>query len=218
MKPASLIPILLILCIVSSGCSALGIGQTTSNILFWDDFTDTNKKWNQVTGASGSTDYYNGAYRITVSVPAQEAWANPWNQSFTDTRSEVDTAPNGGPDDNDFGIICRYVNAQQFYFGAISSDGYYGIMKMTASGIVQLGETAMKESDRVSHGPAVNHLRFDCIGSTLSLYVNGFLLDQQTDVEYASGNVGLLAGTFATPGTDILFDNFYVFKPDAGSQ
>ncbi len=218
MKLANLLPIVLIYCLISSACSAFGLGQTTSNILFWDDFTDTSKKWNQVTSATGSTDYYNSTYRIVVNVPNQEAWANPANESFIDTRIEVDSAPHGGPDDNDFGIICRYVNAQQFYFSAVSSDGYYGIMKMTNQGIQQLGETAMKESDRINHGPSVNHIRFDCIGSTLSLYVNGFQLDQQTDGEYTMGNVGLLAGTFTTPGTDILFDNFYVFKQGSESQ
>ena len=34
-----------------------------------------------------------------------------------------------GPDDNDFGIICRYIDDNQFYYAIISSDGYYGIVR-----------------------------------------------------------------------------------------
>ena len=30
---------------------------------------------------------------------------------------------------------------------------------------------------------------------------------------FASGDVGLMAGTFGEPGADILFDNFYVYRP-----
>ncbi len=218
MNTTRLISIVFMLAIASSACTSLGLTGKESNILLWDDFSDTHKKWNQVSNTDGSTEYYNNTYRIIVNVPGHEVWANPGNESFIDTRIEVDSAKNGGPDDNDFGLICRYTSAQQFYFGAISSDGYYGILKMTANGVKQLGETSMKESDRVSHGPAVNRLRFDCVGSTLTLYANGFLLDQQADAEYTSGNVGLLAGAFAAPGTDILFDNFYVYKAGTGAQ
>ena len=61
-----------------------------------------------------------------------DAWANPGSESFIDTRIEVDATKNGGPDDNDFGIICRYTAAESFYYAIISSDGYYSIMKMTS--------------------------------------------------------------------------------------
>ena len=75
-----------------------------------------------------------------------------------------------------------------------------------------VGNEKMAETDLVARGPASNHIRFDCIGSTLTLFVNGTQVDQQTDSEYIIGNVGLIAGTFADVGTDILFDNFMVYK------
>jgi hypothetical protein len=33
------------------------------------------------------------------------------------------------------------------------------------------------------------------------------------DDTYASGDVGLIAGTFDEPGTDIRFDDFVVYRP-----
>jgi hypothetical protein len=71
----------------------------------------------------------------------------------------------------------------------------------------------MLQSDLIAQGAVTNHIRFDCIGPTLTLFVNGTQVDQQTDSEYTTGNVGLVAGSFTTAGTDILFDNFIVYKP-----
>jgi hypothetical protein len=86
-------------------------------------------------------------------------------------------------------------------------------MKMTGNGGNPIENESMLESDKIIQGSAKNHIRFDCVGSTLTLYVNSTQIAQQTDTEYTEGNVGLLAGTFDTVGTDILFDNFVVFKP-----
>ena len=213
MKFLRVYSIVIILALTSLACFATNTQSTPSDVLFSDEFSDTSKKWDQVSDSTGNTDYYNNAYRIVVNEVSYDAWANPGNESFIDTRIEVDATKNGGPVDNDFGIICRYIDSSQFYFGGVSSDGYYGIMKMTSDGSKPIGKDSMLESDKISQGVATNHIRFDCVGSTLTLYVNNSQIDQQTDADYTAGNVGLLAGTFATGGTDILFDNFYVYKP-----
>jgi len=71
----------------------------------------------------------------------------------------------------------------------------------------------MPPSEIILKGDATNHLRADCIGSKLSLYVNGEFLAQSEDSEFTSGDVGVMAGTLESPGTDIRFDNFVVSKP-----
>jgi len=213
MKSKRFILIILILFLASLACFGTGTKTPTSDVLFSDDFTDTSKKWDQVSETTRTTDYYNSAYRITINDTNSDTWANPGDESFTDTRIEVDATKNSGPDDNDFGVICRYTDVDKFYYGVISSDGYYAIMKMTSSGGAPIGKDNMAESDQVTKGAATNHVRFDCVGSILSLYVNGTQVDQQTDTEYTAGNVGLVAGTFSEVGTDILFDNFFVYKP-----
>jgi hypothetical protein len=72
---------------------------------------------------------------------------------------------------------------------------------------------AMLPSEDIAQGKAINHLRADCIGETLSLYVNGVLLKSVRDPDYTTGDVGLLAGTFEEPGTEVYFDSFTVLKP-----
>jgi hypothetical protein len=213
MKSMRHIYIIVILSLTSLACFATGIQTTPSGILFSDDFSDTSKKWDQYADSSHTTDYYNNAYRIIVNDKETDTWANPGNESFIDTRIEVDATKNGGPDDNDFGIICRYTDVDKFYYGIISSDGYYSIMKMTSDNGIFLGRDSMHESDKINQGAATNHIRFDCVGSTLTLYVNGFKIDQQIDTDYTTGNIGLISGSLGSGGTDILFDNFFVYRP-----
>lgn len=213
MKSIRFLFIIFTLVFASLACFSTGSPTPSSNILFSDDFSNTSKKWDQVSDSTRSTDYYNNSYRIVVNDTNSDVWANPGSESFTDTRMEADATKNGGPDDNDFGILCRYSGVDKFYYGVISSDGYYGIMKMTSDGGKPIGNENMLQSDTITQGASTNHIRFDCVGSTLTLYVNDTQIDQQTDGDYTTGNVGLIAGTFTTAGTDILFDNFFVYKP-----
>lgn len=213
MKSSLLFLVMLILSVTLLACSSIETQSTPSDVLFSDDFSTTDKKWDQYTGEKSTTDYYNGAYRILVNDTNSDAWANPGNESFTDIRIEADAIKNSGPDDNDYGLICRYIDSDQFYYALISSDGFYGILKMSADGGMTIGNDTLLETDKINQGAATNHIRFDCIGSTLTLYINGSQVDQQTDTTYTTGNVGLIAGSFDTAGTDILFDNFMVYQP-----
>ena len=71
----------------------------------------------------------------------------------------------------------------------------------------------MQSSEKIKTGVAINHLRADCNGDTLSLFANGFPLAQVHDPTLSHGDVGVLAGTFSHPGVDVIFDNFIVMAP-----
>jgi hypothetical protein len=196
-------------------CQALSSGvptQTPSNVLFQDDFSNPNSGWNRITEADGQTDYISGTYRIFVNTAGTDVWANP-GLSFQDVRIEVDATKVGGSDNNNFGLTCRTLDGDHYYFFYISSDGYYGIGKVNGDNQSLIGMEVLQPSDKIHRGSATNHLRADCSGSTLALYVNGAKLAEGQDSEYTSGDVGLVAGTYDTPGTDIRFDNFSVLRP-----
>ena len=187
---------------------------TSPQLLFYDDFSDPTSGWDRVTADQGSTDYTADAYRIYVNAANTDLWANPGRQFPSDVILAVDATKVGGSDDNDFGLICRYQDTGNYYFFLVSSDGYYGI------GIVQNGEqrllsgNSMMHSDSIKQGNATNHIRAECIGNTLSLSVNSNRLAEVQDATITSGgDVGLLAGTFDTPGTEILFREFVVGTP-----
>jgi hypothetical protein len=71
----------------------------------------------------------------------------------------------------------------------------------------------MALSTNIRTGMAVNHLRADCVGTTLTFFINGFPVAQVNDPVLASGDVGLLAGAFEEGGADIVFDKFIVMQP-----
>lgn len=191
-----------------------GTVAVPKEVLFQDDFSDPSSGWDRVSKQDGITDYDDGAYRILVNTTNTDIWANPdLDFDFTDTRIFVDATAGGGDDDNDFGLICRYQDDKNFYFFLISSDGYYGIGKVSDNVQQLVGLESMLPSEVIRQGKLTNQLQADCIGSTLRLHVNGVLLAEVEDSDFTSGNVGLMAGSFATPGTDIHFDNFVVRKP-----
>jgi hypothetical protein len=204
------------LILAALACSFLPDGESSvpsGEVLFQDDFSKTTSGWDAVrTPGEGIADYENGAYRIQVLLPQTGVWANP-GISLADVHIEVDAAKIGGPDDNDFGVICRFKDDQNFYFFVITSDGYYGIGKLKDGVQSLIGREEFLPSPYINQGQASNHIRADCHGATLALYANGQKLDEQQDADFSQGDVGLLAGTFDEPGTDILFDNFTVLKP-----
>lgn len=178
--------------------------------MFQDDFSDTASGWERATDDRGAIDYQDGGYHILVDSAALSIWANP-GCDFTDVSVEVDGHKIGGVDDNEFGLICRYQDVDNFYAGVVTSDGYYAFWHMNAGNFEFIGMDGFAPSDAISLGAGVNRVRLDCVRSTLTLYANGTQLGVATDSSLSSGDVGLYAGTFETAGVDILFDNFIVY-------
>lgn len=213
MKKVYLFVIIIVLILSVLACaSGTPSEPLPEGVLFKDDFSDTSSGWDRVNVDEGITDYENGIYRIWVNTESTDVWANP-GLNFTDTVVEVEATKVGGPDDNDFGIICRYENESNFYSFIISSDGYYGILKVLDGEQILIGADEMLPDDAIKQGNATNTIRADCVGSNLTLYANGTQLASVQDNSFSSGDVGLLAGTFSEPGTDIHFDNYVVRQP-----
>lgn len=207
-----------VLVLTGSACNILspetgsGGNPQPGAVLFQDDFSDPSSGWDRITINEGVTDYVDGTYRISVNSNFTDVWANP-GLNFSDVRVEVDAIKVGGDDNNDYGVICRYQDSENFYFFIVSSDGYYGIGKVVG-GVQQLiGEESMPPSELINQGSVSNRLSAVCAGSNLSLYVNGNFLTEVVDVDFTSGDVGLVAGTFDQPGVDVYFDNFMVTNP-----
>ncbi|MFC1996359.1 hypothetical protein ACFLXI_01965 [Chloroflexota bacterium] len=195
---------------------ACGLGSETEpspeGVLFQDDFSDPSSGWDRVNVEEGITDYADGVYRILVNTDNTDQWANP-GLDFSDTTIKVEATKVGGPDDNDFGVVCRYEDTENFYFFIISSDGFYATGKVFDGIQELLGETEMMPNDAIKTGNATNNIQADCISSRLTFSVNGTQLITVEDSAFAKGDVGLIAGTFDTSGTDIHFDNYLVLEP-----
>jgi hypothetical protein len=181
--------------------------------LYADDFSDPPGGWGIWNRDGASVAYYEGGLRILVNAPQYDFWSVA-GQQFADAQIEVDAARIGGPENNSFGIICRYQDKGNFYMLVASSDGYYGIAKMLDGAYSMIGAQQLQYTgSAIASGEAVNHLRADCVGSKLRLYANGQLLMETEDSTFSAGDVGVIAGAYHLQGVDILFDNFEVKKP-----
>jgi hypothetical protein len=206
---------LLLLITLSLACALTPAAQQpvlpSGTVLFQDNFTQATTGWDRLMATEGIMDYDGGGYRMLVNSLQTNFWSTP-HKNFSDVRIEVDSGKLGGPDENRIGLVCRFTGSD-YYFFLISSDGFYGIGVYKGGLALLLGQNEMQSNPNIKTGLAVNHLRADCAGNTLTFYVNGFQVAQAQDSTLASGDIGLLAGTFAQPGVDIVFDNFVVLQP-----
>lgn len=187
------------------------LNAPSGSVLFQDDFAQPTTGWDRFMAAEGTIDYDAGGYRLLINSPETNFWSTP-HKDFADTRMEVDAGKLGGPDENRVGLICRFTGSA-YYFFMITSDGFYGVGIFSGKQAALLGQNEMQASSNIKTGLAVNHLRADCAGDTLTFYVNGFQVASVQDATLKTGDVGLLAGTFSQPGVDVIFDNFVVLKP-----
>jgi len=215
MKRVCILATFTLLVFLLTSCQSASIVEWITEpggLLFQDDFSTTDGSWIRASGREGTMDYYRSAFRIWVNLVNYDFWSTP-DLNFRDVRLEVDAGRLSGPNENRYGLICRYRDAQNFYFFVVSSDGYYAIGKVYQGTRSLLGQEMMAYNPNIYLGMSPNHLRADCIGDTLAFYVNEQPVALVRDVDFESGDVGLLAGSFDQPGVDILFDNFKVIKP-----
>ncbi|UCD99766.1 MAG: hypothetical protein JSV42_03290 [Chloroflexota bacterium] len=182
-------------------------------VIYQDDFSNPSSGWvNLVDERYGTLDYFDGYYRVDVQGDHQMLWTGP-GMNFNDVRMETDTIKVIGSPDDIFGLICRGIDQNNFYFFIISSDGYYGIGKMINGVQSIIDNPGMLPSETIAQGKAKNHLRADCIADRLEFYVNGQYLFGVTDSDLSSGDVGVIAGNLDSDQTVVLFDNFSVLNP-----
>jgi hypothetical protein len=190
--------------------------STDSSIIFKDDFSSTSNAWPQRTYDDGGiSDYANGAYRIyNPPPPSTRTELVSTAGTIKDASVEVDASRTGdAPSSNSgWGVVCRAPDYKNYYFMGIREDGRTYISKMKDN---TAGELTSAASSNDIKGLTTNHIRGDCIGSKLTLYINDQKLLEAEDADFDSGQVGLQVtnGSGKPPGTDVLFDDFSVSKP-----
>lgn len=219
-KIGGLIVVLWLSILAIYGCGDIAPIRSTAttengikSVVFYDDFSHVPSGWGIWENEKALVTYEDGGLRFLVNQPNYDFWSVA-GRRFENIEIEVDVNRRSGPEDNDFGLICRYQDARNFYMFLVSSDGYYGIAKLKDDVHSLIGSEQLQYSNRIPLQQREMRLRADCVGDRLSLYVDGFLLMEARDTDFTSGDVGLLAGAYATPGVDILFDNFEVRLPE----
>lgn len=186
------------------------------DFLFADDFSgEFDCGWALYDRGGGTAAIDNAAMQLIVGQPGQLWWTNP-GRDFDDVVITAEARQVDGPNDNAYGIICRYQNEENFYAFMVSGDGYFAIGKYQ-TGVETVTyltpDAQFQPSDAINVGVASNELRVSCIGNQLSMEVNGIPLLSVTDPTFVNGDVGLAAATLQQGTTIVEFDNVRVTTP-----
>lgn len=211
--------LLLVLLLLLSACSN-GMQSATEvvlptlvsdAVLFQDDFSNPKSGWDRASQGGNSTDYADGKYRITLSTPQQDIWANPYQYFDQDIIVEVDVWQNSSTVQAAYGIICGYSDVNNFYALTIGGGGYVEIFRYQQGKRLTLYSAENQPGIDSEH----NHLEVMCAANQLSLWVNGNITAEVEVTEFTYGDVGLIVSSFDEADVEILFDNLIV--REAGS-
>ena len=200
--------VLVTLPLLFAGC--LGGG---SKPIIEDAFDGPGGDWGDDAQDGLSRGYGSGKYFFELTRPNWFAWTSS-GRKLTDASVEVDAYLSSGPQDNHFGIICRLTDAGDFYYLAISSDGYYGIFRrVDGRELEPLNDAgAMEFSPEIRTGSEANRIEAVCEGEQLSLFANGKLLDTVTDATHSEGRIGFGAGSGLEGDVRIHFDDLAAYE------
>lgn len=214
-------PLLLMVALLSIAACTIVDGPAAdpcneNGALLRDDFAGEQMcGWREYNQGGAVVEIAEGTLNISTSQTGQIWWTNV-GRDFGDVIVTVQARQSNGPNNNAYGVLCRYQDENNFYIFLISGDGYYAIGKYQ-SGEAQISYLTPNQeyifSDLINQGVATNLLRVSCVGNELSLSVNGLPLVTVTDNTFSGGDVGLGVSTLE-PGTAVVqFDDLLVLAP-----
>ncbi len=153
--------------------------------------------------------YNNGEYHVEVDATNYVAWGLSHGM-FVDTVITVQARVVRPVGNADFGVICRYRDADNFYAFSITEDRYASIW-MVANGEYSLLMDWTYSDDIPRYEIAT--ITVACLSNELTLAVNGVVLGRVMNFSFASGDIGLFGGAWDEPGFTVAFDNIEIRSP-----
>jgi hypothetical protein len=153
--------------------------------------------------------YKDGKYNIGVIRNAWSVWSFA-RKNISDYIVEVEATQQGGPEDNDYGLVTRYASKGNYSLFLISGDGFYSFAKRENNKWVV--PVAWAKSSAINTGNATNLLKVVNQGENLTFYVNGVKLGDFVDSKPVSGDLGFWVETIVGGGVQVSFDNLKVWS------
>ena len=200
--------VLALSCLLIAGCASGG-----EDVLFEDRFGNPNGLFGDESQATFDRGYQDGQYFIEVYEPNWLVWARP-EERFADLDIRVEARWVSGSLRGHFGVLCRYRSPDDFYYLAITPDGYYAILRMEDGVQEVLSDEGFLPSTAILTGDRTNTIRAICYRDQLSLYVNEQHLTTVTDDQFRRGDIALAAGSGSEGAIRVHFDNLVVTGPD----
>jgi hypothetical protein len=113
-----------------------------------------------------------------------------------------------------YGVMCRVQENGDGYAFRITNNGQYVIEKYQNGVFMPLNNWAYSEVIKANKDLNKNHIEVGCVGSQLTLTVNGHLLDVAVDGTFMTGKPGFVAQTGGEGAfTEVHYDELYLLKP-----
>ena len=184
----------------------------SGSILFQEDFSTEQNDWQTWNQEGSYVRYQAEGLHFFVDQANYDYWSTP-GFTFKDMKIEADVIKVDGPDNNAFGVMCRFVDAENYYAFLMSSDGYAGILRVLDGAYTLLNASTMEYASVILQGEAINKISAICSENNLTFMINGEVLFEVQDQSFETGDVGLMVSSYDQPGVDILFDNLTVSQP-----
>ncbi|HEY61018.1 MAG TPA: hypothetical protein G4N95_00045 [Anaerolineae bacterium] len=174
-----------------------------------EDFSDPSTPWLKTSGKNYKMGIAGGKYFMTIEDNNVEITSSRSWLKLAEVRVEADvTLKSGG---GYYGFSCRE-STSSYYTLFITSDGYYGLGQ-TRNGFVDFIVYQKSDIIKTNKG-ATNHIRGDCRGNALTLFVNDKALIRKQVAGLGPGYVGMMAGTLdSKENLTVYFDNLVIWGP-----
>lgn len=181
-----------------------------ANPIFEDDF-ESDTGWTEYQVEGHGFKRTQGGYQIYSNTANGFIWSvrslDPANVTL-----EASAVLLSGSEQGYYGLVCRFNGGVDYYVMVINASGFYGIGRVQA-GQLEFLEDGIDQEGIILRGNRSNLLRGDCVGDTLSLFVNGQKMLETSDDMFSEGNIGLVVlSTYRNPQIQVLFDDFKVYE------
>ena len=195
-------------------CQFFKLPYSSGDVIFTDNFSTSNENWDIWVKSDQSTvSFFEGGLIMMVSKPNRDIITTN-KVSYSEMLIQTTARKRLGTNDNAYGIVCRYLNDRNYYGFLISSDGYYGIVKVVEGEYKLISSKNMEFDEDIHQGREENSIIAKCEGNTLTLSINGVEKISVIDEDLSTGKSGLIAGSFSEADeTAVLFDDFLVMVP-----
>ena len=212
MKKEIIIKLLLIAglsCLLA--CRLIIPSYQKEELIFQDSFSTNENNWDVwFENGQSAASIVNGEMILIVEQPNTDIISANSN-SYPNIEMNVNAYKKFGSNNNVFGLVCRYLNEDNYYSFLISSDGYYGIAKMFQGNYSLLSSDMMEYTESINKDNAENVLSAVCLGNKLSFSLNDEPLVDVSDNDLRAGKNGLIVGSFEEIGELVVtFDDFSI--------
>jgi hypothetical protein len=210
--------VLMLSALLLAACSDVYVNiPGVANPLFREDFVlGSTGAWHLESDDSGSTTIVPEQLLIEINDPQLVQYATLTEPILSDFSLEVDGRILSGSPQSSYGVLFRMQGPQRFYRFEVTGDGTYILERHEEGGDRALFMGDWRDSAFINQGlNVINRLGIEAQGPSISLFVNGELIEQVTDDTYPSGQIALDAGTFDMAPLQVAFDNLVIYPVGA---